>query len=345
MGALEFNPNNHFRFFDNPSGTVQDGHDGLLAGDDSGEPKETVPNEKPNVTASSRAFAANRFAADPAANHHRFKAGKLALDKKSFAEVITRGPNGTLVLRDDPGNYYCEHLFFSTQKMADQSASVLRDARGDKLVGFMHVPEDSPSNGYAGTKEYLGAGVAGYFDEAAGQVAKDEPIKLMVTGFSPWDNAETLPAKKNPSGDFIKKRKNIDGMMKEAFGADLLTPKGKRLENRPGKGEDLYRYSVRDRNGDTRTVLIRTDYLSVDDSAIDPNDSGSVARAMEDFQPHGVISMGLAQGVRGRYGIEQRADDTDLDGTNWMRDRGRRMTERLHNRSLYNSVRKRYPKR
>src|SRR5262245_33566843 len=45
---------------------------------------------------------------------------------------------------EDPGDYYCEHVFFLAQEQATSGrGSVLSDSHGDRMVGFMHVPPNA----------------------------------------------------------------------------------------------------------------------------------------------------------------------------------------------------------
>src|SRR5262245_61546708 len=53
-------------------------------------------------------------------------------------QALGRTANGQNVTAGrDPGDFYCEHAFFSSNEFANQpSSSVARDGRGDALVTF-----------------------------------------------------------------------------------------------------------------------------------------------------------------------------------------------------------------
>src|SRR5207302_760006 len=78
----------------------------------------------------------------------------------------------------DPGDFYCEHVYYVSQaQAAARGSSVLRNAAGERLVGFLHVPEDRFTAGLGGayteaarqrgTREVVGAALRGYTEDLA----------------------------------------------------------------------------------------------------------------------------------------------------------------------------------
>jgi pyrrolidone-carboxylate peptidase len=214
----------------------------------------------------------------------------------------------------DAGDFYCEHVYYVAQQQALlSSSSVLSNSRGERLVGFIHLPEDaqtsrapiaSPTDAqvtarHGDTRRVVGAAIAGYFNDTASQT--DGPVRIMVSGFGPF-----MSVTDNPSGDFVSQRANIDAAMEAAFGS--------RLVGRPPAGADMNQplsYRVRQDDGSIREVQIRAVRLPVTDAALDPAQAGSIPAEMARFRPHAVISMGVHPG-NGHYDVEGRADDGGL---------------------------------
>lgn len=237
----------------------------------------------------------------------------------------------------DAGDFYCEHVYFVAQEQAlASSSSVLSNSDGHRLVGFIHLPEDaqaerapsaSPSAAdlaarHGDTRRVVGAGIAGYFNEAARQT--EGPVRIMVTGFGPFGSITD-----NPSGDFVAHRENIDAAMEQAFGS--------RLVGRPPAGADMNQplsYRVRQDDGSIREVQIRALRLPVSDAALDPTRAGSIPSEMASFRPHGVISMGVRPGLdRHHFDVEGRADDGGLNrsGGTYRDETGRSRSSEGHN--------------
>lgn len=245
----------------------------------------------------------------------------------------------------DAGDFYCEHVYYVAQQQAlMSSASVLSNSRGERLVGFIHLPEDSqttrppvasPTDAavaarHRDTRAVVGAGIAGYFNDAASQT--DGPVRIMLSGFGPF-----MSVTDNPSGDFVAHRANIDAAMEAAFGSRLI--------GRPPAGADMNQplsYRVRMDDGSEREVQIRALRLPVSDAALDPAAAGSIPSEMARFRPHAVISMGVHPGSS-HYDIEPRADDgglrRDASSGAYRDDTGRaRTSEGTTNRSLERGV-------
>ncbi len=217
---------------------------------------------------------------------------------------------------DDPGDFYCEHMFYAGQRAAEQSATVAKNPQGERLVGFLHVPWDgftsktfvdgayAQKDRHALTRQVIGAALRGYFVDAKA-AAGPGPVHMMVTGYGPFSSARD-----NPTGDFVRHAENIDAAMQHAFGADLLTPTGQDRAD-SGLPADTYRrvYKVKD-GGQTREVVVQAQWFPVTDDAIDGQHGRSVQKSIAQFGAHAVVSMGVHSGKE--YLAEHHADDGGL---------------------------------
>ena len=234
-------------------------------------------------------------------------------------DVLLSSDRATVRHGTDPGDFYCEHMYFLAQRAAEApGSSVLRNSQGERLVGFLHVPGDQyrygePGQGYtlderhAGTREVVGAALRGYVDAIAPQVG-DGPVKVLLTGYGQWGGTTN-----NPTGEFVQHRANIDQAMRSAFGDDLLSPEGRSLFDAPAPSTAPTGYAYRVRVPGTereREVQLHLASFKVDDSALDENGDHSIQRAMADAAPHGVISMGV-HGAR-HFEVEHHADSGEL---------------------------------
>ncbi|MBN2362399.1 MAG: hypothetical protein JXR83_23305 [Deltaproteobacteria bacterium] len=217
--------------------------------------------------------------------------------RAGLPDVLFSSANAKVVHGTDPGDYYCEHMFFATQRAAEQpSGNVARNRRGEPMIGFLHVAGDRWTSGgtdytlaqrHAGTREVIGAAIRGYCDEASRQVT-DGPVRVLLTGYDTF-----MSTTNNPTGEFVSQPENIDAAMREAFGDRLLTPQGEQI-TAPGAPAPQYRYRVRDAAaGSEREIIVCARKFPVDDTAIDGDSPGCVQKLMSDFKPHAVISMGV----------------------------------------------------
>lgn len=250
-----------------------------------------------------------------------------ALLRGGLPEVLLESASVRVVHGTDPGDFYCEHMFFRAQQHAQKpGSSVVKNEQGELLVGFLHVPWDRatsapPPDGsepapytqeerHDALSRVVGAALRGYCAAAAKRAAADEPLKLLVTGYGPFSTARN-----NPTGEFVSRTENLDRAMAHGFGSRLLTPVG---EPQATDAADVFqlRYRVLDKDGGSeREVLVRLQRFPVADAAIDGVSEKSVQRAMDDFQPQAVLSLGVASGRDFR--AEFHADDgglSDSDG-------------------------------
>jgi pyrrolidone-carboxylate peptidase len=231
-------------------------------------------------------------------------------------EVLLERAEAKVIHGTDPGDFYCEHMFFCAQKEAEASGSVVANGGGEKLVGFLHWPWDSQTSGYDtqydvaerhdGARTVIGAALRGYAIDAAAQTGG--PVRLLLTGYGPFGSARN-----NPTGEFVEHDENLDVALQRAFGAALLTPTGSASPQQGDAAPDVwergYRVVI---DGEERDLVVRRQKFPVTDVAIDPQGSDSIQGAMRDFEPHGVLSMGVAGGRA--FMAEFHADDGGLAG-------------------------------
>ncbi|MBI5493417.1 MAG: hypothetical protein HY904_00210 [Deltaproteobacteria bacterium] len=243
----------------------------------------------------------------------------------------------------DPGDYYCEHMFFTTQKEAQRPGSSVQTNRaGENLVGFLHIPGDaqtytsggtySQAERHGATRDVVGAALRGYVDEASAKLKPREPVRVMLNGYGTF-----MSTVNNPTGDFVKNRENIDAAMKSAYGANLVTPEGHDA-GRSGDGQ-VWQYVIREPNTRAlRTVLVRAQEWPVTDDTIGGGAAGSVQAAMKEFKPSAVLSMGVGTPD---YTAEFHADNggmRTMEGRN-SHDDGAAASEQLpDNRSLARAI-------
>lgn len=215
----------------------------------------------------------------------------------------------------DPGNFYCEHAFFTLQRFATE-VGIKKNAQGEPLCGFLHVPWDAdcgapptatidPAKRYATHRKVVGAAIHGWF-EAAKANAHD-PIKILITGYGPFQSITN-----NPAAGFVSHRENLDAAMKAAFGTALIGRKGKLLPDRLGGSPAdtmALRYRVND-GGRVREIVLVAERLKVADVALDNGDPGSLVGALKAVKPDAALALGVHGG--GTFLAEHHADDGGL---------------------------------
>ncbi len=236
----------------------------------------------------------------------------VGVPRGGLPETLLQGTHAIVRHGADPGDFYCEHAFFTAQTAAEApGSSVVRNAHGERLVGFLHVPRDAATESvdavadqagrHRGTREVVGAALRGYVDDA--QRAGASPTRILLTGYEAWGGVRN-----NPTGDFVAHRSNVDAAMRQAFGRHLVSAEGRRVGG--DAHSNVWSYRVRDpATGRQREVQIEARRLPVDDDAI--NGSGrSLQHAIGRFHPHGVLSMGVHGGSD--FLAEHHADDGGL---------------------------------
>lgn len=224
--------------------------------------------------------------------------------------VMTKG-EVKVELGTDPGDFYCEHMFFSAQIAAAlPGATVCTNKAGEKLVGFLHLPSDAHTSGelavesqdarHEKTRQVVGAALRGYY-EAARAASGSGPVRLLLTGYDTFGWV-----KNNPTGDFVTHPENLDAAMKLAFGPALLSV----AEGETHGALSERRYTVQ-QGKHPREIVLSAIRFPVADPAINPQDPGSIFGIMKAVGPHAVLSMGVAGD--GPYRAEFRADSGGLD--------------------------------
>lgn len=231
----------------------------------------------------------------------------------------------TVVHGSDAGDFYCEHAFFTTTSQAMRAdTTILRNADGEVLTGFLHVPADAftystaesatkvQAERHAERRAVVGAAIRGFYEDARTQLDPSVDrgaFRMLLTGYLQWGSVVD-----NPTGDFTGHSENVDAAMRRAFGADLVTSEGRVVDTRQataGMSSTTLEYKVKDDkapNG-VRIVLIEAAQLPVTDAAINGGDA-SLQRLIERGQPHAVMSMGVA--FNGAFQAEFHADDGGL---------------------------------
>jgi len=247
-----------------------------------------------------------------------FSAPHTDASQGGLPTTLLSTPTAHVTHGDDPGDFYCEHMFFSAQMAASTpESSIQTNAQGEKLVGFLHVPSDdwmrqNTATGYtqeqrhAGTRQVIGSALRGYGDQIATQQT-DSPIRMMLTGYDQF-----MSVRNNPTGDFVSHRENLDASMRAAFGDRLITPQGSPVSIEPPPSTDThtYRYTIRGEDGTPREIELTASRFPVDDTTINPQSSTSIQQSIARYAPHAVISMGVAGS--GSYKAEHRADSGGL---------------------------------
>jgi pyrrolidone-carboxylate peptidase len=239
-------------------------------------------------------------------------------ERGGLPDTLLASPHARVVHGDDPGDFYCEHAFFTAQQTAATSTSTAYNAQGESLVGFLHVPRDAATGTAApvddqaarhqGTREVVGAALRSYVDDARATADRlggaQSPVRVLLTGYEQWGSVQN-----NPTGDFVAHADNVDAAMGHAFGPHLVTPKGTRVGG--DEHSDVLRYEVREpATGRRREVLIEARRLPVTDDAINGSPR-SLQAAIGRFAPHGVISMGVHGGSD--HIAEHHADDGGIN--------------------------------
>lgn len=234
--------------------------------------------------------------------------------------ILLQAAGGARVVHGtDPGDFYCEHAFYVAGREAHRpGTSIRRNAEGEPLVGFLHVPADAwtaqAGGGYSqavrhgATREVVGAALRGYVEDAArAPGAGAGPVRILLTGYTRFRSVAD-----NPTGDFVSHAENVDAAMRAGFGADLLTLEGRPVPPARGAPPGMtLAYDVRDpATGRPRTVLVHAQPLAVSDATLDPGRRESLQSAIRGFRPNAVLSMGVTGGTE--YRAEHHADNGGL---------------------------------
>ena len=184
-----------------------------------------------------------------------------------------------LAVSKDAGQFYCEHVYFAAQtEAALPTSSVCRNAAGEVLVGFLHVPPDrlttagstamSRRQGRHWTRELVVQAVSGWHADLECQLG-EHSLRVLLTGFGNWGVVID-----NPSGAFVATR-------------------------------------VREHKGLPRSVRWFSHVLPVSDAAVDGG-LASIQLAIRACAPHVVLSLGVAT-QRAGYSVEVSATDGRFD--------------------------------
>lgn len=221
-----------------------------------------------------------------------------------------------VALSEDAGGYYCAHLLFlADEGGAACGSSVLQNAEGERLVGFLHVPRDAESTGGAPrrppaerhreTRLVVAAGLRGYAEEVWAR--GERCARVLLTGFGRFCDVVD-----NPTGDFVRERENLVESLRLGFSD--LAPLLPREPVRVLEGERAVARVFRADLDGGRALELGAAVLPVDDDAIDPGRDDSIQGMLRRFAPHALFAMGV--GHAGPFCVEVRpsAKGLRLDG-------------------------------
>jgi pyrrolidone-carboxylate peptidase len=228
--------------------------------------------------------------------------------------TLQKLPSGKRVAHGtDPGNFYCEHMFFSIQNAGNEpGTSIIKNDFNEPLTGFLHLPGDQEATNTKNTsytrlqsrkdtQAIFGSLLRSWIDIAVNKVPGI--IKILLTGYDNWSTVVN-----NPTGNFVSMKENIDTSMFQAYGKRLINKNGQLIDS--GKNFKTLSYTISTPSG-KRVIQIRGQIFPVSDSTIDKGPF-SVQEIIKQFKPVGVISMGVAVGSVD-FLAEHHADNGGLD--------------------------------
>ncbi|MES2906122.1 MAG: hypothetical protein V4691_03720 [Pseudomonadota bacterium] len=242
----------------------------------------------------------------------------------------------------EAGNFYCEHIGFILNELGNQADTPFVKIKNKPLVGFLHVPAFQKN---ATRKDWLrnmfivmAATVRGYYDNMKNNPAVKDGMRILMTGFGPWDNIIY-----NPSGVCAEQKENIDQTMQIAFGDDLMSKKTTTIQTPAG---DALRYFIRNKRNpkQIQTIDILTKRLPVTDEAINKGEN-SIQSIIERFKPHAALSMGVDPQSPYTFTIPDAFDNNSLKpAANGYEHNTSEATDQYINFNLENAVRSAWPK-
>ena len=211
---------------------------------------------------------------------------------RSDEGFVAEDGDGAVVLRVDDvevrestwaGAYYCAHVLWMAHRWARAAhTSIAKDAHGDPLVGFIHVPADAETTDaaaparprqerHATTLRVLACALRGLADALVDVAA---PRRVLVSGFGPFAAVTS-----NPTGDLVADDACMSDVLSLAFGktpAALGALAGGQLVAQAVEG-----------------LVVARVRLDVDDACLDADNVGSLPAAFERFRPHAHIALGV----------------------------------------------------
>lgn len=234
-------------------------------------------------------------------------AAELGLTLSEDNRLSTTAQNIPVRLSVEAGDYYCDHAFFDLSSFgARDDSSLLQNAEGESLLGFLHVPplDSGLENATveSAVDDVVGAGLDSFIDSAIRSLdtegTSETPVRVLLTGFEPFGGHG-----RNPTGELVDDPARVDALMADATGASLVSEQSTPT-NRV--------YTVPQDDGTTREVHLRLVRLPVDDDAL-----SALPDELEAWQPHAALSLGVHSTPD--FAVETIADDgnivEDTDGT------------------------------
>ena len=212
------------------------------------------------------------------------------------------------------GAYYCAHVLYATSRFAqDVRTSVVRDASGDPLVGFLHVPADAEAAGIEGrlgrarhhnTMRILACALRGVAEELR-SVAGER--RILVSGFGPFAAVVS-----NPTGDLVGDDIAMNEVLRVALNAE------------PQKLEPIAEGDAQLRRDLASQCVLGRLFLDVDDRSLDARTPGSLPWALRQFRPHAVVALGVHRGSSMyRVELEPTSAGLVIDASGLRHERGR----------------------
>lgn len=233
------------------------------------------------------------------------------LDPEERAVVWTRDD---VVVRESEwaGSYYCAHLYYvSLASARATTSSIRRDASGEPLVGFLHVPADGQAVGHpadaarpahvrhARTIDVVARAVHGLVDEL--ERAEKGGLRLLLTGFGAFPGIVD-----NPTGEIARTSDLVVAAVAAAYPGTKRTHPP--LPPYVAPRTTVFRENLVLPSG--RSLVVASCELPVDDDALHPERAGSIQWVHDRFRPHAHFAMGVHRG--GDYRVETYADASGL---------------------------------
>lgn len=228
-------------------------------------------------------------------------------DHPPLQNALGRTRLGTPIVRGtDPGDFYCEHLYFIASELArGRDASIVANRHGEPLVGFLHLPGrvggETAGPALEEVREVVAYALRGYVLELA-SVRPDTTPRITLSGFMSWGDQ-----RENPSHGFVRSLHELHATVRDAFSGATVVQTLRVTPQRLRVTYELPEAST----GRLKTIELESVSLPVDDRAINGRE-GSIQHAMADFRPHGLIALGVHVGSTA-FRFEHHADDGGLN--------------------------------
>ncbi|MEL6760746.1 MAG: hypothetical protein AAFP04_10125 [Myxococcota bacterium] len=207
---------------------------------------------------------------------------------------------------------HSSRAFYSAQSFAYRSnTSIVRDDAAYPLIGLVQAPRGNEVEAERLLDDIQWVTtriVRGMVTRALR--ATREPLRLVFTGFGPYQDEEANTVHHNLTGVFVSSPAHLRAMIRHAF-PDLLAPGGgKQRDHRHDVISEFSLIDPHHRLGRQLTVIARS--LLVDDhSPVDDPDSG-ILPLLETHQPQMAVILGARPHGAVEFLIDEVSDDRGL---------------------------------